>query len=210
MGKDLPSTSKGRRTRAAIVDAAADEMYSRGVARTSVGVVLAASGFGKSQFYHYFDDKSDLIVAVIDRQLGRVLAAQPLLHHIDGLDGLDAWSQQLIAGHRAPGGPFTCPLGSLAAELRDDAFAPALEAAFRRWAEPIERGLRGMVDRGELDVDVDPSRSAAMIVAAVQGGILAACIAGDVRPLEDVLRVAVDSIRRHHVGRKPSTLRPVD
>ena len=76
MSKELPRTAKGRRTRAAIVDAAASMMYDHGVAGTTLDDVLAASETGKSQLYHYFSDKSDLVEAVIARQLERVLAAR--------------------------------------------------------------------------------------------------------------------------------------
>ncbi|MDJ0394816.1 TetR/AcrR family transcriptional regulator [Rhodococcus sp. G-MC3] len=197
MTKELPRTAKGRRTRAAIVDAAATMMYSRGVAGTTIDDVLTASETGKSQLYHYFSDKSDLVDAVIVRQLERVLVAQPLLAHIEGLDDIDAWAEDVVRAHEQPGGPFACPLGSLAAELKNDpAFVPALNAAFRTWAEPLERGLRAMTERGELDVDTDPAACASMLIAALQGGMLLARITGDVQPLRDTLGAAVDSIRR--------------
>ncbi|WP_237160754.1 TetR/AcrR family transcriptional regulator, partial [Mycobacteroides abscessus] len=64
----LPATAHGRRTRAAIVDAAAQMMYQKGVAATSLDDILAASSTGKSQLYHYFKDRSDL--ASIHRCIG--------------------------------------------------------------------------------------------------------------------------------------------
>ncbi len=48
----LPATAHGRRTRAAIIDAAAQMMYQKGVAATSLDDILAASSTGKSQLYH--------------------------------------------------------------------------------------------------------------------------------------------------------------
>ncbi|WP_237096986.1 TetR/AcrR family transcriptional regulator, partial [Mycobacteroides abscessus] len=58
----LPATAHGRRTRAAIIDAAAQMMYQKGVAATSLDDILAASSTGKSQLYHYFKDRSELVV----------------------------------------------------------------------------------------------------------------------------------------------------
>lgn len=200
MTKELPRTAKGRRTRAAIVDAAATMMYTQGVAGTTIDDVLGASETGKSQLYYYFSDKSDLVDAVISRQLERVLAAQPLLAHIDSLEDIEAWAREVVRGHELPGGPFACPLGSLAAELKNDpAFIPALDGAFRRWAEPLERGIRAMTERGELDVTTDPAASASMLIASLQGGMLLARISGDVGPLRDTLAAAVDSVRRRSV-----------
>lgn len=201
MSKALPRTEKGRRTRASIVEAAATMMYSHGVAGTTLDDVLDASGTGKSQLYHYFSDKSDLVDAVITRQLERVLGAQPLLEHVDSIDDIDRWAQSVISTHEQPGGPFSCPLGSLAAELKNDAtFVPALDAAFKRWAEPLRRALAAMIARGELDSSVDAAAAASMLIAALQGGMLLARIAGDPQPLRDLLNAAVASVREHVVA----------
>jgi AcrR family transcriptional regulator len=166
------------------------------VATTSLDDILAASGTGKSQLYHYFTDKSELVAAVIDRQLERVLAAQPGLAHIDSMEDIERWARQVMRAHRQPGGPFACPLGSIAAELKNDpSFRPALAAAFRRWERPLSDGLRKMRARGELSRRENPDRLAASIVAALQGGMLLGCISGDVTPLRDALNMAVDNIR---------------
>lgn len=114
----LPATAHGRRTRAAIIDAAAQMMYQKGVAATSLDDILAASSTGKSQLYHYFKDRSELVKAVVERQTELVLAAQPTLTQIDSMDGVEQWAQAILANHNVPGGPFGCPLGSMAAELK--------------------------------------------------------------------------------------------
>src|ERR1700680_972272 len=91
-GRALPVTERGRRARASIIDAAATLMYQRGVSMTSLDDVLAAAGSGKSQLYHYFDSKADLVAAVIERQLQLVLAQQPGLQNIDSWEGIEAWA----------------------------------------------------------------------------------------------------------------------
>ena len=142
-GRALPVTERGRRARASIIDAAATLMYQKGVSMTSLDDVLAAAGSGKSQLYHYFDSKADLVAAVIERQLELVLARQPTLAHIESWDGIDAWVSEILTAHSAPGGPFACPLGTMAAELKNDpTFRPLLDNAFRRWEPPLARGLQ--------------------------------------------------------------------
>src|SRR5271167_1162266 len=116
--RPLPVTERGRRTRALIVDAAATLMYQRGVSMTSLDDVLAAAGSGKSQLYHYFGSKADLVAAVIERQLELVLAEQPSLQRIESRDGIDAWAAEILHAQSAPGGTFACPLGTIAAELK--------------------------------------------------------------------------------------------
>lgn len=193
----LPMTARGRRTRASIVDSAATLMYQRGVSATSLADVLTAAGSGKSQLYHYFDDKADLVRAVVDRQLELVLAAQPALAQVDSWPGIEAWAAEVVKAQSAPGGPFACPLGTIAAELKnDEAFRPQLDAAFRRWEAPLADGLRSMQDRGELMVQANPARMAAVVIAALQGGMLLGRVRGDVSVLADALDSALDYLRR--------------
>jgi len=193
----VASTQRGQRTRAAIVDVAATMMYQDGVATATLDDILAASGTGKSQLYYYFSDKSDLVAAVIERQIERVLEAQPGLADVDSMEGIERWARQVLTRHRQPGGPFACPLGSIAAELKNDpAFRPALAAAFRRWEQPLAQGLRRMRARGDLARRENPDRLAAVTIAALQGGMLLGRISGDITPLRDALNMAVDNIRR--------------
>lgn len=196
-GRALPVTERGRRARASIIDAAATLMYQKGVSVTSLDDVLAAAGSGKSQLYHYFDGKADLVAAVIERQLELVLARQPTLTHIESWEGIDAWVSEILRAHSAPGGPFACPLGTMAAELKNDpAFRPLLDDAFRRWEAPLARGLQTIQDRGELVADADPSRLASILIAALQGGMLLARVRGDIGPLRDTLEGAVGQLRQ--------------
>ena len=199
--RPLPSTDRGRRTRAAIIDAAAATMYANGVAATSLDEVLRASGTGKSQLYHYFADKADLVGAVLDRQVEQVLACQPGITSTDTWDGLQAWADELLAGHRGPAGPLACPLGTLSSELKnDDSYQPLLADAFGRWEAPLAAGLRAMRTRGELLEAADPDRLAAMLIAALQGGMLLARTKRDVTVLEDVVRATLDTIATFRAG----------
>lgn len=194
----LPATAHGRRTRAAIIDAAAQMMYQKGVAATSLDDILAASSTGKSQLYHYFKDRSELVKAVVERQTELVLAAQPTLTQIDSMDGVEQWAQAILANHDVPGGPFGCPLGSMAAELKNDpAYQPALAAAFGQWQSLLADGLIRMQDRGHLDRREDPQRlAAAAVLATLQGGMLMGRATMDITVLRDSLEMALDSIRR--------------
>jgi len=170
---------------------------------TSLDDVLAEAGSGKSQLYHYFDSKADLVAAVIERQLELVLARQPSLMHIESWDGIDAWVAEILTAHSTPGGPFACPLGTMAAELKnDEAFRPLLGEAFRRWEAPLANGLQTMQDRGQLVADADPHRLASALIAALQGGMLLARVRGDITPLRDTLESAVAQLR--HWGATPS------
>lgn len=197
-------TARGAASRARIVDAAADLMFARGVAGTSLDDVMAASATSKSQLYHYFADKDDLVRAVIARQTDRVLTAQePHLHQFDSLPGLRRWRDAIVERRRqqSRGG---CPVGSLANELADysDAARTLLADSFRTWESHLVRGLRAMRERGELAAEADPPALATSILAALQGGLLLSRTTRTTLPLELSLDMALEHVA-HRVRPKP-------
>ena len=91
-----PLTRKGQETRQRIVDAAADLIFRQGVAHTTIEDVRAAADVSSSQLYHYFDDKTALVWAVVDHQADTMVGGQEMFD-FSTLDGLRAWRDFLIA-----------------------------------------------------------------------------------------------------------------
>ncbi len=81
-----PTTERGRQTRQRIVAAAADVVTERGALGASLDEVGARAAASRSQLYHYFDDKTDLLRAVAEATNDIVLNAQSSL-----FAGLDTW-----------------------------------------------------------------------------------------------------------------------
>jgi AcrR family transcriptional regulator len=193
-----------------MVEAAAALMHARGIAATGVGDVLAATGTGKSQLYHHFSGKQGLVLAVIDHQLARVLAAQPrLAADTDG--DVRAWADDLLAVHRGGDGPLSCPLGVLSGQVDDD---PVLRghqaAAFDRWREGLAHLVAVGRARGTVAAPDEPDELAGVLLAAVQGGLMLARLARDVRPLEIALDAALARLGVHG-GSSPGAARaPAD
>lgn len=190
-------TARGAATRARIIEAAADLVFIRGVAGTSLDDVMAASATSKSQLYHYFADKQALIRAVIGLQTARVLAAQgPCLEELDSLACLRRWRDAVVDMNRAIGGVGGCPIGSLAGELADQSedARTLLAHSFQRWESYLVDGLQAMHDRGELAAEADPRDLATAIMAALQGGVLLAQTTRTSRPLELALDMAIEHV----------------
>lgn len=186
-----PSTRRGRDRKARIVTAAAELMYERGIKGTSVDDILAASGSGKSQFYHYFPDKSALVADVLGYQLDQILDEQSRLR-LDSYNGIAIWFERLVAMHHARG-LHGCPLGSLAGEAaaQGEQLRKTAAAAFGRWESSIAAALEEMRRRGEVADSVDPAELAEAVIAIIQGGYLVSSIKGDVRPMRAALQVAL-------------------
>jgi AcrR family transcriptional regulator len=193
-----PLTVKGERTRGKIVDAAAGLMLNDGVAGTTIEDVCAAAGVGRSQVYHYFDDKGELVRAVIERQAELVFSGQePHLSHIQGWESWEAWRDFVVEIQRNAGCVGGCPLGSLASELadEDELTRQILVTSFERWERAFRVGVQRMHALGLLRADADTARLATMLLAALQGGLLLCQTRKDVAPLEAALNGAIGYLR---------------
>jgi AcrR family transcriptional regulator len=189
-------TRKGQATRQRIVAAAAQLMYEQGVTEATLEEVRAAAGVSGSQIYHYFADKQELLLAVIDFQTEAVLGAQqPQFSRLDTMAGLRQWRDMHVEYHRRMQCRGGCPIGSLGgkvAETNPDARL-AVASAMVRWEAAIREGLQMMHARGELDAD--PGDLAVATLAALQGGLLLTQIQRQVRPLEVALDTMLDHIQ---------------
>jgi TetR/AcrR family transcriptional regulator, transcriptional repressor for nem operon len=184
-------TPKGRATRARIIEAAAELVFARGVAGTSIDDVRRAAGVSGSQMSHYFPDKHSLIRAVIAWQADTVIGRHqdPALGRLDSFDALRLWAQLNIERQRELECQGGCSFGSLAGELAesDDETRADLAEGFCRWESLFRDGLRSMRERGELRADADPDQLATALLGALQGGMLLTQTQRDPAPLEATL-----------------------
>jgi TetR/AcrR family transcriptional regulator, transcriptional repressor for nem operon len=151
-GRDRPKlTPKGERTRNRIVEAAAQLIYERGVAGTTLDDIRSKAGVSGSQLSHYFAGKDELVQAVIGYQAETITGNQRQAD-LGSPGGLRAWRDTVIAQADSSQGTGGCPLGSLAGQLAEtDTQARALIAAgFGHWSAAISDGLRRLHDTGHL------------------------------------------------------------
>ncbi|MGI8414521.1 MAG: TetR/AcrR family transcriptional regulator [Solirubrobacteraceae bacterium] len=170
-----PKTARGRATRERIVLAAAELVAERGAAAMSLDGVCARAGASRSQLYHYFEDRADLVRAVVGATAEAVLGVQ--IEHLERLDSwgsIEAWFHQLVSFQEAGGARGGCPIGSLVGQLaeRDEPARTMLAASLDRWEGHLADGLARMRADGELRPDVDPARLATATMASLQGGLL--------------------------------------
>lgn len=195
-GIPLPTTARGRRRRDAILDAATDMMFQKGIFHTSLDEVLDRGGAGKSQLYHYFGGKQELIRAVIERQLENVLATDPTFDSIRTWHDLEAWRTAFVSRHSAEGGPLGCRLGKFAGELDgDDVLRPVLVTAFEQWRSHITAAFTRLRARGDLKVQADPDALSTALLTAIQGGLLLGRLQRAPEALEQSMTMAFGYLR---------------
>ena len=169
-----PRTGRGRASRERIVERAAELFAERGVAATSLDEVLAAAGAGKSQLYHYFRGRDDLVAAAVGLRCAQVLAGlTQALGTVSSLAELEQALTAFASGYEQMGLPG-CPIGSLAAEVaeRNEDARRQTAAAFDAWEHLFADALERMRDRGELRADASPAVLATALLASIEGGMV--------------------------------------
>ncbi len=194
-----PRTGRGRASRERIVERAAELFAERGVAGTSLDEVLAAAGAGKSQLYHYFRGRDELVEAAVGLRCTQVLAG--LTRALGGVASLAELEQALagfVAGLEQMGLPG-CPIGSLAAEVaeRNEGARLQAAAAFGAWEQLFADALARMRARGELRADAAPAVLATALLASIEGGIVLSQAHKDPAPLHIAVEAGVAQLRTH-------------
>ncbi len=174
-------TPKGLATRERIVEAAAGLAFRSGAHETSLDEVRHEAGASKSQLYHYFSDKDELLDAVVEFQGLRVLEAQqPELGAIESWETLERWRDKLVQLAEARGTVGGCPIGSLGNELATHApsHRASVSEQFDKWTAEVEQGLAAMQARGVLGQDCDPKQLSQLFLSTIEGGLLFAKLHG--------------------------------
>jgi TetR/AcrR family transcriptional repressor of nem operon len=170
-----PVTEQGRQTRQRIVAAAAGVVADKGAPGASLDEVGARAAASRSQLYHYFDDKADLLRAVAEATSDTVLDGQrALFAGLGTWAGLQRWADALVEFQRQRGGRGGCPIANLVGQLgeRDDETRIVLASGFDRWEAHLRAGLAAMASSGELRPDADVDWLAASTLASLEGGLM--------------------------------------
>ena len=192
------STAKGQKTRGRIVQAAAELVAEKGATAVSLDDVGAHAATSRSQLYHYFEDKADLIRAVVNATSDAIVGGQDqLLLGVADWSGIERWMDALVAmqvERQARGG---CPLGSLAGQLaeHDPQARAALAEGLGRWQDSIRRSLEALQAQAELRDDADPAALAATTMTLIQGGLLLTQVRRDPQQLRAALDGALTLLR---------------
>jgi len=190
-----PRTGRGRASRERIVERAAELFAEQGIAATSLDEVLAAAGAGKSQLYHYFRGRDELVEAAVGLRCAQVLAGlTQALGAVTSLAELERALAGFADGYEQMGLPG-CPIGSLAAEVaeRNEDARLQTAAAFDAWERLFADALERMRDRGELRADASPAALATALLASIEGGM----VLSQTRKDPASLRIAVQAGLAH-------------
>lgn len=209
MPEPEPKTARGRKTRLRILTATADLIAEHGVAEVHLDDVCDRARVSRSQLYHYFEHKADLVRSVVSVTTDAVVAGQAdRLDTLDSWAAVEAWCEAAVAHQQAVGGVGGCPIGSLVGQLaeRDECVRVTLATSFDRWEGHLAQGLEHMMSLGLLGPDANPARLATAVMASLQGGLLLSQTRRDAGQLRIALDGALAMLR---AAASPMTLSAV-
>ncbi|GAA2984832.1 MULTISPECIES: TetR/AcrR family transcriptional regulator [Streptomyces] len=191
------STAKGRATQARIVEGAAQVLRERGIAFTTLDDVRARTSTSKSQLFHYFPGgKDELLLAVAEFEASRVLEdQQPHLDRLDSWESWYRWRDAVVERYELQNDQ--CPLGNLFLHIgRSEPGTRAIVVELmRQWQERIANGIRALRSRELIPASVDVDRSAAALLAGIQGGVSIMMSTGSSAHLRAALDTGIDQLR---------------
>lgn len=190
-------TSKGRATRARIVEGAAEVLREKGVAVATLDDVRARTATSKGQLFHYFPDgKDQLLLAVAQYEADRVLDdQQPYLGRLDSWEAWYQWRDVVVERYEAQGDH--CPLGSLFLQIgRSTPGARAIVVRLlSQWQASLAAGIRALRANGLLPPSFEVDEAAAALLAGIQGGVTIMLSTGESTHLRAALNWGITRLR---------------
>ena len=190
-------TAKGQATRQRIIEGAAAEIRATSVSIATLDDIRARTQTSKSQLFHYFPGgKEQLLLAVAEYEAQMVLDdQQPYLGELTSWAAWQRWRDAVVDRYRRQG--QHCPLAVLMSEIgRTTPGAQAVTMALMdKWHNEIANGVLHMQRQGKVVGRLDADRTAAALLAGIQGGVGVLLATGDIGYLEAALDVGIDSLR---------------
>lgn len=193
-------------TRDRLITTAAELFHRQGFAATGVNEIIRGAGATSGSFYHFFDTKEELLMAVVDH-LGATIGER--IFDVPTGDSAVASVLAVLAAAReyleASGPGFGSPVGTLAAELA--ACHPRVRGRiaelYEGWTSRLEAVLEDAGDR--LPGDLDRRGLARAVIGALEGAMLQARIEGDLIGFDatvEMLRGHLQTLESPHDPRR--------
>jgi AcrR family transcriptional regulator len=171
--------------RTRVLDAALDLFAEHGVSGTSLQMIAGAVGITKAAVYHQFRTKEQIVIAVTERELGRLgPALEEAEAHGDGLQARDALLVHVI--------DMAVRDRRLVRTLQFDPVVVRLLAEHEPFQRFMDRLYRVLLGEGE-----DGALEGAMLSGAISSGVMHPLV-GDFD--DDTLRTKLTAMCRRLLG----------
>lgn len=189
-----------------IVESAMELFHARSVSDVGVQEICEHAGVKKGSFYHFFQSKQDLVVAVLDAQWqwGKTVWDTAFSPEIPPLDRFQALSNTMSdmanETHLTYGVCKGCPMGNIIAEMgtQDDVVRQKADAIFDEIIDYIKTALDEAVASGELP-EINTKEVAQAFWAYLEGTFLMAKSKQDPAYMAQLMQTGIaflDSFRK--------------
>lgn len=186
-----------RNTRQKLIDAAYEEIYSKGYQGASLNDILNIAGVHKGSMYYFFSSKKELAIASITEKMS-VRFADRYGFLASEEKGVLKHLMSVLKDTSLRDFERGCPLLNLVQEMSnlDQDFAVALKDVYAEFKNVLKSVLDRAIELKELK-PCDTMRLASFIIIVIEGAIFAAKASGDekeyVSAIEE-LSTLVDSL----------------
>lgn len=194
--------SKAAKTKAKIIQQAADLFNQRGYAGASIADIMAVTGLKKGGIYNHFTSKDELALAAFDFAVQQVSQRywQAVKQHRHAIARLQAILDAFVTAPDEIPLKGGCPLLNTAIESDDThpILRQRTQQAMDRWRSLIARIVAKGMKAGDVASTVDPDRTAAVMIATLEGALMMAQLYGDRKYLQyakDHLTQYIDSLK---------------
>ena len=183
--------TKSEKTRSFIIEKAAPLFNKKGYAGTSMNDIMAATGLAKGGIYGHFQSKDEIAAAAFEFSLNKVRTdlVGTINKHATALGKLFSILDFYKNYTLKPSVEGGCPIMNTAIDA-DDAY-PFLKRKAKSALNEMLNGLQQIIELGiamkEIKATVNARKSAEMIFAQIEGGVMMAKVCDDVHLLNSVL-----------------------
>lgn len=198
-------SKRGEETRLRIIQTAADLFHKQGVRATSPDEIIERSGTGKGQFYHYFQNKEDLIHEVLQNHLDAIKNGNaPLNYEVNSWQELERWFLAQLELQKRFNMTRGCPFGTIGNEVteNDDLIRQDLSLIFEVMKNKLAMFFVKERTKGRLARRADPEMMADFCIATIQGAMLMGKIRRSSTSVETVTREALRHLRNYALSSK--------
>lgn len=187
-------------TRDKILKIAGVMIHQRGFQAMSIGDLLEEVGISKGSLYHHFSSKQALGYAVFDEIYAPEFLAdwQSIFVSKDPIQAMQSLFKNQYHGLSQDMLIHGCAVNNLAQEMSsiDDGFKQRINHIFTAWRTQLAQALLLGIQNNTVDSNIDPMRSASVIVASIQGAIGLAKNAQDLNFFHELLDGLANMLER--------------
>ncbi|MBV8931832.1 MAG: TetR/AcrR family transcriptional regulator [Kutzneria sp.] len=185
-----------------LIESTRELLWERGYVGTSPKAIQQHAGAGQGSMYHHFRGKPDLALAAINRTAEemRAKAETEFTGPGSAIERITAYlrrERDVLKG---------CPIGRLTQDpdvMADRVLRQPVEQTLAWLRAQLAAILTDGRKRGEFDATLDPTATAATIVAVLQGGYVLARAARSTDPFEQAVNGILTLLAGHSPKRTP-------